>query len=523
VTDLVALAGELLPGASWIGDKGAASARQIAWVRVLRARVPAFDALEPGDLVIAPPPALAVVAPGTAELESLVQALAAVPVSGVLVPEGAGAAASLSSTLRASGLPGLHVPGTDAAALERSVVGFIVARGAELERQAALLEGELRRRALEGAGVAGLVATVSGFLGRALVLEARRGDAIVVHAPAEAPAATAAAAQYQATAGRAGSGANVPRRRSDAERGVALRVALPGGATGERGAAGGRPDRGPGADAEVLVLGSEPVSELARVALPRVAGLLALELARDEAVRGAVDRARRAEPMPSAGPPWVVVLARQREPGPEDDAPAAREGRETLRRKLRILAPARQLSLRGDADSLEVRMVAAAAADGVERDRLIGAIGAVLARPLAVSHPFDSPVDRPAAEAEARATLDAALALPEPPALARSERLAIYRMLGALHKLPDGLALARAVLAPVLDARPDVRRERLATLRALLAYGGVGEAAAALGVHRNTVAYRVRSIEAATGWRLADPELRLALAVAVELVQDAQV
>jgi DNA-binding PucR family transcriptional regulator len=219
-----------------------------------------------------------------------------------------------------------------------------------------------------------------------------------------------------------------------------------------------------------------------------------------------------------------VVLARQREPGPEDDAPAAREGREALRRQLRLLAPARRLSLRGDADSLEVRIVAAAdRAHGAERDRLIGAIAQAIGRPLGISRPFDHPADRPAAEAEARATLNAALALPDPPALAHSDRLAVYRMLGALHKLPDGPALARNVLAPILDARPDVRRERLATLRALLAYGGVGEAAAALGVHRNTVAYRVRAIEAATGWRLADPELRLALATAVELVQEAQV
>ena len=28
-------------------------------------------------------------------------------------------------------------------------------------------------------------------------------------------------------------------------------------------------------------------------------------------------------PMPGAGPPWVVVLARQRESGPDDDAPAS--------------------------------------------------------------------------------------------------------------------------------------------------------------------------------------------------------
>src|SRR6185369_13036748 len=110
------------------------------------------------------------------------------------------------------------------------------------------------------------------------------------------------------------------------------------------------------AEGSILLLGAESATELARVSLPRVAGLLALELAREEAVRGAADRARRAEPMPGAGPPWVVVLARQREPGGEDDAPSARDARERRRRALRLLAPARRLSLRGDADSLEVRL-----------------------------------------------------------------------------------------------------------------------------------------------------------------------
>ena len=127
------------------------------------------------------------------------------------------------------------------------------------------------------------------------------------------------------------------------------------------------------------------------------------------------------------------------------------------------------------------------------------------------------------AEAEARQTLEAALALVEPPTIARADRLPAYRLLGALHNLADGARLARALLAPVLDARPDVRRERLQTLRAILERGGVNEAAAALGVHRNTVAYRLRAIEARTGWRLSDPELRPALAIAVELVHEEQV
>ena len=486
MTDFAGLAAELLPGAEWVaGDR---PGRPISWVRVLRARVPAFDALEPGDLVIAPAPALAVVAPGPAELQTLVAALAAVPVSGAVLVD---AEPDVAAALPEAGYPAVRMERTDPLELERSVVGFIVAGGAELERQASLLEAELRRRALEGGGVAGLVGAVSGFLGRALALEAKRGAPLVVHAPPEAPTAAADAARYQA--GPAGAPS-------------ALRVPLPA-AAGTRGA--------------LVVLGAEPVSELARVALPRVAGLLALELAREEDVRGAADRARSAEPMPSAGPPWSVLLARQREPGADDDTEAARSAREELRRAIRLLAPARRMALRGDADSVELRLVVAGGTEDVLR--LAEQVAARVDRVVAISRPFEVAADRPSADVEARSTLDAAIALDAPPRLARADRLAFYRMLGALHRLADGPRLALAVLEPLLDARPDVRRERLETLRALLAHGGVGEAAAALGVHRNTVAYRLRRIEAATGWRLADPDLRLPLTVALGLVQDDQI
>ena len=178
------------------------------------------------------------------------------------------------------------------------------------------------------------------------------------------------------------------------------------------------------------------------------------------------------------------------------------------------------MALRGDADSLEIRVVAAGPDEDVRR--LAERIGDLLERPVALSLAFNSAAERPGAEAEARATLEAALVLDRPPRLARADRLAVYRMLSALHKVPDGPLLARAVLEPMLAARADVRRERLQTLRALLAHGGVGEAAAALGVHRNTIAYRLRRIEAATGWRLADPELRLPLAAALELLHEEQ-
>jgi DNA-binding PucR family transcriptional regulator len=213
-----------------------------------------------------------------------------------------------------------------------------------------------------------------------------------------------------------------------------------------------------------------------------------------------------------------VVLARQRGLGPEDEAPGERAAREQLRREVRLLAPARRLALRGDLDSFELRLVL-----GPPDDELLRRVAALVARPIAVSRPFGSAGERQGAEAEARGALEAALALPDPPSIARADRLAAYRLLGAMHNLADGPRLARALLEPILDARPDVRRERLQTLRAILERGGVNEAAAVLGVHRNTIAYRLRAIERRTGWRLSDPELRLPLSIAVELVHEDQV
>jgi PucR family transcriptional regulator, purine catabolism regulatory protein len=494
MTTLADLRADLFPAARPVGDVDAA-ARSIAWVRVMKARVPAFDALEAGDLAVVPASALAVVAPTRGDLDPLVRAFAAAPVSGVLLLEGESLAPDagirldeLAAALAGASLPGLRLPARaeprNPSAIERSVIGVIVGRAAELDRQAGQLETALEGRALAGEDAAGLVAAAATFLARALALEGPRGEAIAVHAPAAAPDSAPAVAAYAAG-------------RHDA---VALRVPLPSGGT-------------------VALLGPRPATDLERVAIARIAGLLALELARDEAVRSASDHPGRGEALPSGGPPWVVVLARQRDPDSDPAEVAGRERREQLRREVRLLAPARRLALRGDADSLELRLVCAAPAD--DAADLVARIADLLGQTVAVSRPFTVAMERPSAEAEARATLEAAAALHDAPRVARAERLAAYRLLGALHSLPDGPRLARAILEPLATGRPDVRQERLETLRAILDHGGVNEAAAALGVHRNTIAYRVRRIEDLTGWRLADPELRVPLAVALRIVQDA--
>jgi len=483
----------------------AALAADVAWVRVLRARVPALEALDPGDVVLAPAGALAVVAPDAPGAEALVEAIADAAASAVvLVGEAVDPAsppwAPLVAAAAGRSLPVLVVAGADVPALERSLIGWLVNRRAEIERQAARLERRLEQLALGGADLRELIAAVGGFLGRAAVLEGRRGNALAIHAPDE-PAAATAASRYLS-----GGGA------------VALRIPLPIAPLD----AVRRPDLvrygEPPLRGSLVLLGDAPVGELERIACDRVAALLALELARDAAVQRARETARRSEALPADGPPWVVVVARQA--GAEDVENT--EQRETLRAELRMLAPHRRLALRGDSESLELRLVAVVDAGDPNGLLIAARIAGFLRRTVAVSQPFSDPAVRPVAEAEARATLEAGSLVVAAPPVVRADRLPAYRLLGSLPNLPDGERLARTLLAPLLAGRPALVAERLATLRAVLDHPGPAEAAAALGVHRNTVAYRIRRIESLGGWDLQDPELRLALAVAVRIVQREQ-
>ena len=467
--------------------------REVGWVRVLKPRVPAFEALEPGDLAIIPGAALTVVAPRDAQIEELAVALARARVPAVLLVDGdtgGDALHVLGAAVTSAGLTALQLGRVDPVALERSVIGFLVNRRAELDRRAADLESQLARLALLGRGLDMQAATIGSFLGRAVVIEGRRGDPIAVHAPADVPSAAAAVARYLA-------------RPSGA---AALRVPIPAPA-GE-----------PGAGGRLVLLGDEAPNELERIAADRIVALLALELASDAAVRLARDETRRGEPLPAEGPPWVVMLASQAAVDGPDDITA----REETRAELRLLMSPRRLVLRGSAESLELRLVAAAPPDDAAGLATAERLATFLHRTIAVSRPFTEPGARPAAEAAARATLEAADLLAEPPSVARAARLPAYLLLGNVRNLPDGVRQARELLDPILVGRPEVQRERLDTLRAVLGSPSLNEAATRLGVHRNTVAYRVARLEELAAWDLSDPDLRFALELAVRVVQNAQ-
>jgi purine catabolism regulator len=476
--------------------------RDVAWVRVLRSRVPALDALEPGDLVIAAIPVVAAVARTPEDAAVLADALAERAVALLLVGrDPAGDAEALAAAAAARDLAVLRLPEADVTALEREVIAWLVNRRAGLDGRAAALERRLEELALAGSDLAALVAAVGEALGRAVILEGRRGDALAIHAPTARPTAAAAAGAFVATG-----------------TGVALRVPLPGGPADVLRRAAPRSHAEPPLRGSLVLLADAPVGDLERVAAERVAAFLALELSRDAAIERAREAARRSESLPVDGPPWVVLVARQA--GIEDLEDA--EQRAAYRAELRLLAPHQRLALRGDSESLEFRLVAVADAGDPQGTALAGRVAALLRRTVAVSRPFVEPAGRPAAEAEARATLEAAERHGSAPAVVHADRLAAYRLLGSLANLPDGMVQARLLLGPLLVGRSSLVRERLATLRVILDRPGLTEAAAALGVHRNTVAYRIRRIESLGGWDLQDPELRLALSIAVRLVQRAQ-
>ena len=486
--------------------------REIAWVRVLKARTPAFDALEPGDLAIVPGIALAAVAPNDMAIEQLADELARAGVAAALLcdarleqaaragapgltgearPDASAATGALDALAGATGragLPTLRLLPADPLSLERSVIAYLVNQAAELERRAAELDGQLARLALAGGGLSTLAAAIGEFFGRAVAIENPGGETLAIHAPTDPPSAAGAAARYLArTLGSI----------------AALRIVIPA-VPGERGS-GGR----------LLLLGDEPADEVERVAGERIAGVLGLELARSAALAQAREEVRRGEPLPADGPPWVAMMARQGPFGPADDAAV----RERVRAGLRGVASARRLLLRGTSDSLEIRMVAAAPADDPMGAVIAGQIAAYLDRTVAVSGTFPDAAGRPAAEAAARSTLEAAEALVAPPPVAYAARLPAYLLLGNLHNIPDAPRQARTLLAALSRGRSGGRDGQMETLRRFLEVGGVGETAVALGVHRNTVAYRLEAIQRATGWDLHDPDLRLALAVAIRIVQ----
>jgi DNA-binding PucR family transcriptional regulator len=116
---------------------------------------------------------------------------------------------------------------------------------------------------------------------------------------------------------------------------------------------------------------------------------------------------------------------------------------------------------------------------------------------------------------EAKQALTMSRRLYGPGQMTRFEDLGIYRLLFAARDLPELRSFHDDALTVLIDYDRQHGAELLRTLGAFFAGRcGPKETAAILGVHRNTVLYRLERIRELTGFDLDDADVRLRLQLA---------
>jgi purine catabolism regulator len=121
---------------------------------------------------------------------------------------------------------------------------------------------------------------------------------------------------------------------------------------------------------------------------------------------------------------------------------------------------------------------------------------------------------------EAQGALTLGLRLFGPGRVTHYGDLGLYRLLLAIRDVPELRAFYDETLAKLVEHDRRGNGELVRTLEAYFAgRASPTEAAERLHVHRNTLLYRLRRIQAITGLDLEDPETRLALNLALHVGQ----
>jgi len=142
--------------------------------------------------------------------------------------------------------------------------------------------------------------------------------------------------------------------------------------------------------------------------------------------------------------------------------------------------------------------------------RLLGETETGVARAAGVGEPRTNLADLPTAWQEASASARAALAEPALGPIAHWSAIGPYRLLTAL---PADTAHDPAVRPLLSPAHRDLARTAETYLDCA---GQAGRTAAALGIHRQTLYYRLSRVEQLTGLDLDDGEDRLLLHMALK-------
>lgn len=506
---------EVLPSGTRLLAGMAGLDREVTWPARLRSRTPAFGQLKGGEVALVGLRTLQQLDPslGLARVVRQVQraGVVAIVVDGEPPADAVAAADAL-------GLPLLAVPAdTSFGDLERAITRQVLERRADLQRRTRVVERELMELAIEGRGVAAIVARLSRAVGRCAWLLADDGCTLAAQPAHGRPVVLADATARELVRALAERVSSTRLRAADPP---ALAVVV-GGSTflGAPVVQEGQPR------AYVALDGSGTPSPLDRAATARAAAACAVELARSHAVLAAqhgatiepllavLDETLPAEIAASRAAhagldlttAWIVGVVES-----AADEPLNPHALSALRpavggasawawrsgQVLALLAPA-------VAEDPQLHGIVEAALDGQRVS-------------LGLGRPYSGVVGLRASYREATWALRLGALLHGPGAATAFGALGVHRVLFRPEHAEELRDFAAGLLGPLQRHDAEHGSELVRTLDTYLRSGGSPtETASRLGLHRNTVLYRLQRIAAITDLELADAERCLELYLAL--------
>jgi purine catabolism regulator len=541
VEDVITLA---LPPGTTVAAGAAGLGREVTWAARIRSSPPAFGHLAGGELVLLPVAILSEL-DERLQLDEAIRRLAELGVAGAAVLGTIGKPAR--DAAEAAGLPLLALPkGADVGALERDAARLISERRRAVQHRGQEVLRQLMDLAIAGEPLGDVVQELARISGRPVALEGRDGRLLAYHAAgkvapsremiesivqrdrpivarwlrttAEASPADPPTASYELDS--AWSRLVAPVIGRDGLLGSVSLIAPRGSATPEDAQVTAR-----GAAACAVVLAREQAAATVR----REVELDVLDEVLDGALRSEATLLQQAKRLGhDLLTSHVAVIARidSTTAGPVR-ASGSEERWEGLEASIARIGTIRGGRVLWRIRNNSAEFVLSAAEVGQERglgltlrDELVGLVrsGGESAISLGVGTIRDGIAGIRRSHAEARQALLLGRRMQGPGHLTLFGDLGVYRLIFAAEGLPELSDLYAQSLGELLAYDRQNNADLISTLDAFFAANGSPkEAAERLGVHRNTVLYRLDRIRDITGYDLDDAGLRLRLQLALHI------
>ncbi len=527
--------------------------REVTWATRLRPAPPAFAHLSGGEIVLLPPNVLEMLDERLTLDQAILQlagfGVAAVALSGEVEE-------SARQTSNETGLPLLILPdGVDFSALERNTSRYITERRREIQRRSQEVGRQLMEVAIGGESLDVLVGKIAALSSRAVAIEARDGRLLAYRLGPEHQGKTGVAIEailsqtrgpvqnwlrsVAATSPAEPPTATYPGSASGSASGAGkgwLRIVAPvigrGGLLGSVSLFARDGDdnvedsmlASRGAAASSVTLSREQAAASARQEIE----LNVLDEILDGALRSEVSLLQQSQRLGHNLLDSFCALIARVDPASGANA-RAREGRWS------VLEDGLQRAAR-DLNARVLWRIRNASAEIIwpisnegEIATIVETLRSELIAALAVhasSEVISLGVGRPGSgingirqsHQEARQALTLGRRLHGPGHVTSFEQLGVYRLIYAAEQLPELKTFQEEALSSLVAYDQSHGAELIRTLEAFFAANcSPKEAAAILGVHRNTVLYRLERISEITGHDLNDAEIRLQLHLALHV------